>query len=93
MYGAVDPVYMLMLIKRLGPDYIVWDREATIRFLRPGRAALHARFRVTDEELAAVRAALPAPGDRTDRHWAVELVDGEGEVHAVVKKAIYIRRK
>jgi hypothetical protein len=25
MYGAVDPVHMIMLIKALGPEYIVWD--------------------------------------------------------------------
>jgi hypothetical protein len=36
MYGAIDPIYMLMLIQRLGPRYIVWDiiisdSAATIR--------------------------------------------------------------
>lgn len=93
MYGAVDPVYMLMLIKRLGPDYVVWDREATIRFRRPGRSTLRARFVVTDEELDEIRAALPAPGDRTDRTWTIDLVDDEGVPHATVQKVIHIRRK
>lgn len=93
MYGAVDPIYMMMLINRLGPDYIVWDREATIRFRRPGRSTLHARFVVGDDELAAIRAAVPAPGDRTDRRYTVELVDADGEVHATVEKVLYIRRK
>jgi hypothetical protein len=36
---------MIMLIKALGPDYIVWDKAATIRFLRPGRETLHATSR------------------------------------------------
>lgn len=93
MYGAVDPVYMLMLIKRLGPDYVVWDREATIRFHRPGRTTLHAHFVVPDDELAGIRAATPASGDRIDRTYTVALVDGGGEVHAVVEKVLYIRRK
>lgn len=93
MYGAVDPVYMLMLIKRLGPDYIVWDREATIRFRRPGRSALHARFLISDDELTAIRAAVPASGDRTDRRYTVELTDADGEIHATVEKVLYIRRK
>ncbi|MBW3553006.1 MAG: DUF4442 domain-containing protein [Gemmatimonadetes bacterium] len=93
MYGAVDPVYMIMLIKRLGPDYIVWDREATIRFRRPGRSTLHARFVVSDEELAAIRAAVPASGDRTERRYTVELEDADGEIHATVEKVLYIRRK
>ena len=33
LYGAVDPHYMIMLIKILGPDYVVWDKAATIRRL------------------------------------------------------------
>lgn len=93
MYGAVDPIYMIMLIKRLGTDYIVWDREATIRFRRPGRSTLFARFRIDDEELAAIRAATPSSGDRLDRTYVVELTDTEGEVHAIIEKVLYIRRK
>src|SRR5215470_8266983 len=58
LYGAVDPIYMTMLIRRLGPEYIVWDKAATIRFKKPGRETVRARFLVPDEELAAIRVAL-----------------------------------
>ena len=34
LYGAVDPVYMIMLMKVLGRDYVVWDKAASIRFRR-----------------------------------------------------------
>ena len=34
---AVDPIYMLMLLKILGPEYIVWDKSANIRFRKPGK--------------------------------------------------------
>lgn len=27
MYGAVDPIYMVMLIQVLGPAYVVWDKS------------------------------------------------------------------
>jgi acyl-coenzyme A thioesterase PaaI-like protein len=37
LYGVVDPLYMILLIKILGPRYVVWDKAATIRFLKPGR--------------------------------------------------------
>jgi acyl-coenzyme A thioesterase PaaI-like protein len=93
MYGAVDPTYMIMLIKRLGRDYVVWDREATIRFHLPGRSTLFARFVLSDDEVADIRAALPASGDRLDRSWTVELLDADGTVHATVDKLIYIRKK
>lgn len=92
MYGAVDPLYMLMLIRTLGPEYVVWDRAASIRFRRPGRSTLHARFVLDDAELEAIRAAT-AGGDPTDRTYRVELADAQGTVHAEVEKTIYVRRK
>src|SRR5215475_5393241 len=52
LYGAVDPVYMIMLIRILGPGWTVWDKAATIHFRRPGRETLFARFVLGDEEIA-----------------------------------------
>src|SRR5437763_12581448 len=46
MYGAVDPVYMIMLMRLLGRDFIVWDKAAGIRFRKPGRATLYATFKI-----------------------------------------------
>jgi hypothetical protein len=92
MYGAVDPVYMVMLIKVLGPGYVVWDKAATIHFRKPGRSTLHATFTLDDAELAAIRAALETER-AVDRTYRVDLVDAEGVVHAEVEKVIHIRRK
>jgi len=91
IYGAADPIYMLMLIKRLGAGYVVWDRAARIEFLKPGRTTLQARFSVPDEEIAAIRTTLERERS-TNRTYSVELVDGNGEVCARVEKVIYIRR-
>src|SRR6478672_11627229 len=44
IYACTDPIYMIMLMKTLGPDYIVWDKGATVRFKKPGRGTLYARF-------------------------------------------------
>ena len=92
MYAAVDPVYMLMLIKNLGPDYIVWDRSACIDFKKPGRTALFARFQIDGAELDAIRHALEQVR-HVDRTYHVDLADKEGIVHASVEKVVYIRRK
>ena len=92
MYAAVDPIYMLMLIRLLGPDYVVWDKAAGIRFKRPGRSTLYARFTIDETELEAIRAALvTAPS--VDRVYQVELTDESGVLHATVEKTIYIARK
>ncbi|HWO09706.1 MAG TPA: DUF4442 domain-containing protein [Polyangiaceae bacterium] len=92
MYGAVDPMYMLMLIKRLGDDYIVWDKAATIHFRRPGRGTLFATFRLEQADVDAVRQAADENG-KTERQFVVDLVDAGGVVHAHVEKLIYVRRK
>lgn len=92
MYGSIDPIYMLMLIKTLGPEYIVWDKAATIRFRKPGKSTLYARFVLTDEELQTIR-TLANQNPSIDRVYPVELVDKHGVVHASFEKTLYIRRK
>jgi acyl-coenzyme A thioesterase PaaI-like protein len=90
MYAAVDPIYMLMLIRTLDDDYTVWDRAATIRFEKPGESRLHARFTLPASETDELRATL-APGESTDRVYDVDLVDADGVVHAEVEKTLYVR--
>lgn len=92
MYGAVDPLYMLMLIRCLGPDYIVWDKAATIRFKKPGQSKLLANFVISEEELAVIRDVL-AQQPSVDRNYLIDLVDTTGAVCASVEKIIYIRRR
>jgi acyl-coenzyme A thioesterase PaaI-like protein len=92
MYGAIDPVYAVMLIRIFGPGVEVWDKSAAIRFLRPGRGTLRAAFVLHDAELEAIRAALDATG-RAERTWVVELVDDSGVAHARIEKVISLRRR
>jgi len=92
MYGAVDPIYMIMLIKNLGSDYVVWDKAATIRFKRPGKETLRAKFFINMEELETIKAELNDKKS-VDRVYTVELVNDEGKIHAIIEKTIYIARK
>jgi acyl-coenzyme A thioesterase PaaI-like protein len=92
MYGAVDPIYMVMLMRRLGPEYLVWDKAARIRFRRPGRSTLHARFLLPDPEVEEVRGLL-RDEESVDRVYKVELSDEDGVVLAFVEKTLHVRRK
>ncbi len=92
MYGAVDPVYMVMLIKNLGPAYQVWDKAATIRFRKPGRGTLYARFLLDERELEDIRAAL-AREPAVERVYDVDLTDEIGVVYASIRKTIHIRMR
>ncbi len=92
MYGAIDPVYMIMLLKILGPGYVVWDKAASIRFRKPGRGTLFATFTIDDAEIEAIKAAT-AGGQSVDRTYHVSLVDAAGVSHADFDKIIYVKRK
>ena len=89
LYGAVDPLYMLMLMRILGPAYTVWDKAASIRFRRPGRSTLFATFRVPSELVAGIREELTRV-PKLDRVFTVELKDAAGTVHAVVEKTVHV---
>lgn len=92
LYGAVDPIYMVMLIKLLGSGYVVWDKSATIRFRRPGRDTLHATFVVEAPALAGIREELTLV-PKVERSFSIDLVDRAGVVHATVEKTLQIRRR
>ena len=92
LYGAIDPIYMIMLIKILGPDYVVWDKAATIRFKKPGRSTLYASFVLTDAELEGIRAEVARDG-RTERTYVAELKDGDGNVCMSCDKLITIKAR
>ncbi|MEO8036483.1 MAG: DUF4442 domain-containing protein, partial [Acidobacteriota bacterium] len=77
LYGAVDPIYMIMLIRLLGPRYVVWDKAALIRFRKPGKTTLTATFRVDEAEERAIREAAES-GAPIDRIYTIDLVDAEG---------------
>jgi acyl-coenzyme A thioesterase PaaI-like protein len=92
LYAAVDPFYMIMLIQTLGPEYVVWDKAASIRFRKPGRSTLFARFLLPESETDEIRHLLETAAS-IDRQYRIELKDAEGVVHAEVEKTIYIRRR
>ena len=92
MYAGIDPIYMLMLIKNLGKNYIVWDKAATIRFKRPGKDTLFANFLLTGEELDEIRESLKTKKS-VDRIYNVELKDKNGKTHCIIEKTLYIANK
>lgn len=90
LYAAVDPHFMFMLMHRLGPEYLVWDKAAAIRFKRPGRTTLYAVCRMPDEEVAEVKRILESE-TKVDRVYHVDLVDKYGTVYATVEKVVNAR--
>lgn len=91
MFSAVDPLMMMMLIKILGRKYVIWDKAAAIRFIRPGRTTLVAEAVVDRTEVAEIRRLLETETS-LDRHYTISLTDSAGAVHAEVDKTLYIAK-
>jgi hypothetical protein len=92
LFAVTDGPHPTLLMAALGPDVVVWDQEASIRYRTPGRGTLYADFLISPEEVAAVRAALAEDGE-TRRVYRVELKDRHGRVHTLVERTVYIAKK
>jgi hypothetical protein len=92
MYGATDPFYMLMLMRILGPTYVVWDKGCTIRFRRPARETAFADFHIDDDMLAQVHQAVERDGEATFT-WPLALKGASGAVYAEFDKVLYVAKK
>jgi len=92
LYAMTDPFFMVMMMKLLGPDYVVWDKSGTVRYFKPARGTVTARFRIDEEMVARAREAT-AGGEKHEPVFSVDIVDAEGVTVAAVEKTLHIRRK
>jgi hypothetical protein len=92
LFAMTDPFYMAMLGVNLGPEYVVWDKAASIRYKKPGAGRVRAEFRLSEERLQEIRAMVERDG-RYDARFVVEVKDDEGGVVAEVERVIYCAKK
>lgn len=92
LYSLVDPHLMLMLMQILGKDYIVWDKAASIDFLRPGTGRVTAHLRITDNMLAEIHSGL-VKKKKVTPHYEIDILDDSNEAVARIQKTLYVRRR
>lgn len=92
LFAMTDPFWMIMTMQSLGAGYIVWDKAATIDFVKPGRGVVGAEFRLDDATLDRMRDAT-AGGDKYLHWFEVPVTDAVGDTVALVRKQVYVRRK
>ncbi|WP_417413054.1 DUF4442 domain-containing protein [Hoeflea sp.] len=93
LFAMTDPFWMLMVMRNLDRSYTVWDRSATIDFLKPGRGTVSASFRLSEEALDEIRGHTSEQGDTYLRSFPVDIVNSDGDPVARVTKTLHIRRK
>lgn len=92
LYSMCDPWFTWLLVRHLGPGYLVWDKAAAIEFLKPGRGRVTATFHVAPEAVREIRAAAERDG-KTEPVLTAEIVGEDGEVVARVTKTLWVRKK
>ena len=92
LFAMTDPFFALLLMHRLGAQYLVWDQSARIDFVAPGRGTVSARFRLPEERVAAIRAEA-AGGAKVLPEFEAEIRDRERALVASVHKTLYVRLK
>lgn len=92
LYAMCDPWFMLILMRLLSFDYIVWDKAASIQFKRPGRGKVKARFHISAERVEQIRLDADREGKITPT-FSVDVLDEGGQIVAQVEKLLYVRRK
>jgi acyl-coenzyme A thioesterase PaaI-like protein len=92
LFAMTDPFWMLLVMQSLGREYVVWDRAGEIDFRKPGRGTVRAEFALEDAALHELRDAT-RDGDKALRWFEVPVIDAQGDVVALVRKQLYVRRK
>ena len=92
LFAMTDPFFMIMLLRNLGSEYLVWDKSGSIEYVAPGRGIVSAHFRLTQERIDEIK-VLAAPGEKIFPQFAVDVLDAGGEVVAKVQKTLYVRLK
>ncbi|OAB60682.1 tetrameric acyl-CoA thioesterase [Leptolyngbya valderiana BDU 20041] len=92
LFAMTDPFYMLMYLNRIGKEYVVWDKAASIEFVRPGRGTVTASFFLDQAMIERARADA-ASGKPALIDHEIEVVDDEGRTVARSTRTIYVRLK
>jgi acyl-coenzyme A thioesterase PaaI-like protein len=92
LYSMCDPFYVFIITMNLGSGYIVWDKSASIEFLKPAKGTILGVFEIGKDHLEDIRSEIDEIGKKTF-HFETDLINEEGQVVARVRKEVYVRSK
>lgn len=92
LFSMTDPFYMIFLLRRLGKQYIVWDKAAEIEFVAPGKTRVYAEIHLSDSEVAHIKRQVEG-GQKYLPEYQVRIYDENQKTVAIVKRVLYIKLK
>jgi acyl-coenzyme A thioesterase PaaI-like protein len=92
LYSMIDPHLMLLLIRLLGKDYLVWDKSANIEFVKACKKKVRSVIKVSDDALEEIKRNTET-GDKHFSKFLVEITNEDNDLVAKAEKVIYVRKK
>ncbi len=92
LFAMTDPFYMLMFLKNLGPNYIVWDKKACIEFIKATTEDVYAEFHLSYDIIQAIKDEL-INQKSYEKTFTVEIkTKSNNDKIAKVEKTLYFRK-
>lgn len=92
LYSMIDPHLMILAMNRLGKEYIVWDRAADVKYLKPATGTVSTEISLNDEQLQDI-IDNTADGSSYRPTFEIAIRDSSGKTVTKVNKVLYIKRK
>ncbi|MCO5280720.1 MAG: DUF4442 domain-containing protein [Chitinophagales bacterium] len=92
IYSSVDPYFMLLLMEILGKDFVVWDKAASMKFIRPITDEVKCKFYISDELIEEIKNTIAERNEFTFE-LPLKYEDDAGNVYAVFTKSVYVASK
>lgn len=92
IYSSVDPYFMLLFMEVLGRNYVVWDKGASMKFVKPIVEKVKCRFLISDELIDDVKHHVEMRGEYSFE-LPLHYEDENGKVYATFTKSVYIATK
>ena len=92
LYAMCDPFYVFIVHNYLGRGYVVWDKSAEIKFIKPGTGKVSAVFEISQEKLLQLKEEVDSAGKHMVFFETV-IKNESDQLVAKVRKEIYMRKK
>ncbi|RLD52109.1 MAG: tetrameric acyl-CoA thioesterase [Bacteroidetes bacterium] len=92
LYAMSDPFFVFIIMNFLGKEYIVWDKSANIKFVKPGKGTVNVVFEISKDKLEELKNDVDEKGKNT-YFFKTEITNSDNEVVARIEKEIYVKKK
>jgi acyl-coenzyme A thioesterase PaaI-like protein len=92
LYSMIDPHLMLLLMKLLGKEYLIWDKTADIEFIKASKKKVTSVIKIKNKDIKDIRIKTDN-GEKYLPNFIIEIRDEDNDLVARIKKTIYVRKK